>query len=78
MNEIKSRIRRPRIEHERPARLRRIAELIDEQAEASTSPAQARELARDMRVRAAELEAGDDDQVGQAYREIAENPGVGQ
>ncbi|MGP0051270.1 MAG: hypothetical protein ACLPZR_20830 [Solirubrobacteraceae bacterium] len=39
-------------------RLRRVAELVEDQAEKSKSPDKARELARSMRLRASELESG--------------------
>jgi hypothetical protein len=42
----------------RAVRLRRIAELIDEQADRGADPAKARMVARAMRLRASELEAG--------------------
>jgi hypothetical protein len=46
---------------ERPVRLRRLAGMIDAQAEHASDPAAARELAREMRLRAAELECGSDE-----------------
>jgi hypothetical protein len=42
----------------RAVRLRRIAEMIDEQADRGADPAKARMVARAMRLRASELEAG--------------------
>lgn len=49
------------LEFERAPRLRRLAALVDEQAHRAIDPARARKLARDMRLRAAELELGVDD-----------------
>lgn len=46
---------------DRAPRLRRIADLLDLQADTSPFPARARRLARDMRVRATELECGTDE-----------------
>ncbi|HWF25146.1 MAG TPA: hypothetical protein VG275_06855 [Solirubrobacteraceae bacterium] len=45
---------------DRPARLRRLAELVDGQAGAASDPDAARELARSMRLRATEIECGYD------------------
>lgn len=50
-----------RLRPERAPRLRRIAGLIDDQAHLACFPDRARRLARDMRVRATELELGTDD-----------------
>jgi hypothetical protein len=57
---------------DRAPRLRRIADLIDQQADRARFPARARRLARDMRVRATELELGgyDLDPVNEYTEEI--------
>lgn len=43
---------------DRAPRLRRVADLVELQAEASLNPDRARRLARDMRIRAAAIELG--------------------
>jgi hypothetical protein len=50
----------PRLRLERAPALRRLADRLDAQAEKTASPSRARNLARKMRLRAAELECGDD------------------
>jgi hypothetical protein len=50
----------PGLELSRAPRLRRIAELVESQADRAADPAKARAIARGMRLRAAELEMGID------------------
>lgn len=49
-----------RLQPERAPRLRRVAELVERGAGEAAFPERARRLARDMRVRATELELGAD------------------
>lgn len=61
---------------DRAPRLRRHAQMLEDRAERSTDPAKARAIARQMRVRAAELEAGDAEyeRAAELIHELGEDP----
>lgn len=62
--------RSQRLDVDRPARLRRIAERVEAQAQRTDDPAAAVAIARAMRVRATQLEVDDDDGFETAQRFI--------
>jgi hypothetical protein len=59
-----------RLSPDRAPRLRRIAQLVDQNAERSFDPGRARKLACEMRLRAAAIESGDDRTRDEKYDEL--------